>query len=301
MKTGWYLLTYHDISWEENIYMKGIGGTCPPDIFEDQVKEFSKNGELVSFEEGLKRCNENNINSPLFSFWFDDGFKGNRIYGKPILDKYNITAASAVCSRFVLKKELFWCAKLSYIFYKGYMPILKNELYPLGYKSNLLVKNFTLNNFSLEILSIIDNVYNEITTERERLSAFDLFDNTEGLKELKKAGWLITNHSAAHYPIGEERNINLFKNQYKESEEDLKELMEKGSDYLSLPFDRSITLRSPKIYQYFPELGNNKHIVFGGRRVNTPQNTPSKIIYRVAAQQVPGKDLIKFIKQEAFI
>lgn len=43
MKKGWYILNYHDISWEENILMRGVGGTVPTDIFYDHVKNLKNN------------------------------------------------------------------------------------------------------------------------------------------------------------------------------------------------------------------------------------------------------------------
>ena len=72
MKKGWYILLYHYIFWEENPYIRGIGGTCPPDMFRDHLAHLSRVGEFVSISEGLSRLTQGNITNRLFSFWFDD-------------------------------------------------------------------------------------------------------------------------------------------------------------------------------------------------------------------------------------
>ena len=41
---GWYILLYHDISWEETPFVRHIGGTCPPDVFRDHVSTCESSG-----------------------------------------------------------------------------------------------------------------------------------------------------------------------------------------------------------------------------------------------------------------
>src|SRR4051812_40209369 len=115
MKKAWYILNYHDISWEENAYMLGIGGSFSPDIFNEQVQTLKNSMRCVSVQEGFEAFRSNKISEPLLSFWFDDGFTGVRKYAYPILEENNIKAAIAINSRFMLHEELFWRCKLSYL------------------------------------------------------------------------------------------------------------------------------------------------------------------------------------------
>ena len=54
----WIILLYHNISWEDNIFTRGIGGTCSPDFFERQVNQVKNYGDLISVYEGLELCSE---------------------------------------------------------------------------------------------------------------------------------------------------------------------------------------------------------------------------------------------------
>ena len=49
---GWYIILYHDVSWEESPFVRHIGGTCPPDVFRDHVRACAGLGELVSIRDG---------------------------------------------------------------------------------------------------------------------------------------------------------------------------------------------------------------------------------------------------------
>ena len=115
MEKGWYILNYHDISWEENLFMRGIGGHFPPDIFRSHIEQLSLYGKLISVADGLKQYSSGVINETLISFWFDDGFAGVRKYAFPLLADYNVKGAVSINSKFLLRKEMFWRLKLSYL------------------------------------------------------------------------------------------------------------------------------------------------------------------------------------------
>ncbi len=55
MNPGWYILNYHDISWEESAYTRAIGGNLPPDIFRSHLDALSQNARLVSVPDGFER------------------------------------------------------------------------------------------------------------------------------------------------------------------------------------------------------------------------------------------------------
>ena len=33
LSPGWYVLLYHDVSWEENDFIRPYSVVCPPDVF----------------------------------------------------------------------------------------------------------------------------------------------------------------------------------------------------------------------------------------------------------------------------
>ncbi|MFC1511034.1 hypothetical protein ACFL5U_01445 [Candidatus Margulisiibacteriota bacterium] len=156
MKKGWYILLYHNVSWEENPYLNGLGLTCPPDIFRDHLKHLSRAGEFVSVSEGLSRLNSGMINKPIFSFWFDDGFTGVRQYALPLLEKYSVTGALSISSRFWNREELLWRSKLSYLNYIDGLKILRSRLRKYGHEKGLSIKKFTVDCFS-ELMKSIRN------------------------------------------------------------------------------------------------------------------------------------------------
>ena len=131
---AWHILSYHDISWEENCYLRSIGGTVPPDIFRSHVATCAQLGTLVSIEEGARRLLGDKIDGPLFSFWFDDGLIGVRKNALPILEDFGVAGAISVCSRFVFRKEFFWRFKLSYLNTVDGMRILRSHLRKHGYR-----------------------------------------------------------------------------------------------------------------------------------------------------------------------
>ena len=85
MNPGWYILNYHDISWEESAYTRAIGGNLPPDIFRSHLVALGQNARLVSIPDGFQRFRQGGIDEPLVSFWFDDGLTGVRKYALPLL------------------------------------------------------------------------------------------------------------------------------------------------------------------------------------------------------------------------
>src|SRR4029078_11513679 len=101
--------------------------------------------------------------------------------------------------------EMFWRFKLSYLHSIDAGRHLRARLRPLGYSMSVQVRNFTMDRFGPKLLSIIDTLYNEAVTAAMRDDAFRLFDTPDGLSELCRKGWIVVNHSDAHYPSGQAR------------------------------------------------------------------------------------------------
>lgn len=237
IKPGWYIFNYHNIDHKENPLTFHIGGTIKPDVFYNHLKRMSELGQLISVSEGWELfLNGQKIDKPLFSIWFDDGFRGIRTNALPICEQFGITAATSINSRFMLRQEMFWRCKLSTIIHFGYSPFLRESLEQEFSNVTENLKLWTLENFSTNVLNIIDQIYNKITSEDFRIKSFNIFDDTEGIEYLHKKGWLICNHTSAHYPIPIGENWSFMEEQFQECETALKEYLGKYSFWV-LPFD----------------------------------------------------------------
>lgn len=290
LKNGWYILNYHDINWEENLYISGIGGTFPPDIFREHLREFSKVANLVSIQDGFREYQKGSINEPLISLWFDDGFVGVRRYAMGIMSEFNLTGAISVNSRFTLRKELFWRLKLSFLSHIDGLRFLRSRLKAFGYQNQQNIKSFVMDNFSLEIVNIIDEVYQQFTRDIDREDAFRIFDTVEGLNILKDNGWEIANHSASHYPISEKSYIEHFVDEFMECEEFLNRDIDIQSRFWVLPFDRD-SVETDTLLEY---LDSSRYLVKVGDRVN--QKNGNRVLYRIEPPYLNGIEIVRYLK-----
>ena len=202
MRGGWYILNYHNVDWEDSILSRAIGGTVRPDVFRGHLRTLCRLGRFISVPEGQRILDAGGrIDEPLFSLWFDDGFAGVREHAFPICQELGIHGAVSVCSRFVLRTELFWRCKLSYLAHVDGIRLLRSRLRKEHPDLPLRVRAWTLDNFGPDVIAAIDEVYAQLTTEEFRRDAFRIFETSDGLRELASAGWTITNHAAAHHPL----------------------------------------------------------------------------------------------------
>jgi peptidoglycan/xylan/chitin deacetylase (PgdA/CDA1 family) len=275
------------------MFTLGIGGSFPPDIFRAHVEEANRIGKLTSISDGLKQHHSGNINDPLISFWFDDGFVGVRKYAFPVLDKYGVKGAISVCSKFLLREELFWRLKLSFISQTDGLRYLRSRLRKYGYTNDLSVKNYVMSSFSKDIVNEIDAVYHSLTTELDRVDAFRLFDDVEGIGTLYRNGWEIANHSASHYPVGENTGIQDFTQDYLECEEEISTHYGINTKCWVVPFSIDDFL-SDKLIEAFKTVNTEKRwLVFVGNKINIGSH---RAIYRISVPRLGGKELIKYLK-----
>lgn len=292
MRSAWYILLYHNVSWEENPYLRGLDVTVPPDLLRDHLTTLSRLGEVVSVADGLQRLSAGGFRRPTFSLWFDDGFVGVRRYAAPLLAEHGAPGALSICSRFVARTELFWRAKLSYLHYLDELRRLRSVL--KGSAEAGRAKDQALDHFSTTVLAALDQVYRELTSERERADAFRLFDTAEGLAELRAQGWLLVNHSAAHYPVGEAAGRALFASQFGECETDLRELFEGSSSCWVLPFDRE-RHRAPEVEDLMRQSGGGRYLGLVGNRCNSPASARARVVYRIGVPVCTGRDLARLL------
>jgi len=296
MKNAWYILNYHDISWEENDFLKGIGGSFPPDIFREHLTELSQHARLVSVQEGFTLYCSGNITEPLVSFWFDDGFTGVRKYAMPIMDSYGIFGAISIDSRFTLREEMFWRLKLSFIAQTDGLRFLRSKLKKHGYTLDKTVKGFVMDHFSLDIVDIIDSVYEMFVSKHVREDAFRLFDTMDGIQKLYQHGWEISNHTTSHYPVAEESHISYFKEDFDVCEQALQKHLNIETKFWVIPFDRQNT-RSERLKEVFYDSDDkNRYLVLVGNKSNQIHDPSDRIIHRIEPPYVDGKGLVRYLK-----
>lgn len=293
MKRGWYILNYHDISWEENAFVRGIGGSFPPDVFREHLDTLCQHARLVSIDEGLKHYREGTIDAPLVSFWFDDGFTGVRKYAKPLMDAHGVAGAISVNSRFALREEMFWRSKLSYLSQTDGLRFLRSRLKPLGYRAGESLKAFTMDRFSPEMIAAIDSVYNEMTDETMRDDAFRIFDTMEGLRSLQMSGWVIANHTSAHYPVSEAHYVHRFKAEFDECEAALRQHLGIETDHWVIPFDRDSLKLDALLKTFRAADEKTRHLVLVGDRYNAAYR--ERLIHRIEPPYLDGKALVRFL------
>ena len=296
LKTAWYIINYHDISWEESPFLRPYSVVTPPDLFYKHVQAITKLGELVSFQEGYNRTKCNSLQHPIFSITFDDGFRGVRKYGMPILNEFNSVGAISICSSFFLHDNIFWRGKLGWLHHKDADRQVRTRFSKYGFKLyEHSIKKFSLDNFSLGLIEEIDNLYREITHPVFQKDAFRIYDDVKGLKQLLDAGWDLLNHTANHFPVSEESALDLFKDEFLRCESEMREHLNYRSKFLVLPFDR-VSKRAKNTRSVFLEnFDESYNLVYVGNESNDFNNVSNREIYRIAAVNSPASDFMKYL------
>ncbi|MFC1511033.1 hypothetical protein ACFL5U_01440 [Candidatus Margulisiibacteriota bacterium] len=111
---------------------------------------------------------------------------------------------------------------------------------------------------------------------------------------MKERNWILANHTAAHFPVGEDRYINKFCNQFNECESKFKELLGEESKFWVLPFDR-VAHRSKDLVKTFKKGGAKRYLVLVGDKLNTQESLNQQIIRRIIAPFYTGQELIRYI------
>jgi Polysaccharide deacetylase len=145
-----------------------------------------------------------------------------------------------------------------------------------------------MDRFGPEVLSIINTLYDEAVPAVMRDDAFRLFETVDGLSELYRKGWIVANHSAAHYPIGEKHLHHMLMDQFGECARWIQDVTGSDSDYWVFPFDRNTDPAAITVIQNsYPE----KIIVHVGDVVNLPLSSGKRILYRINAPANDGEQL----------
>ena len=232
----------------------------------------------------------------MVSFWFDDGFSGVRKYAKPIMDAYGIAGAISIDSKFTLREEMFWRLKLSFIAQTDGLRFLRSKLKKHGYTLDKTVKGFVMDHFSLEIVALINAVYEAFVSPHVKEDAFRLFDSMEGIQTLQQESWEISNHTTSHYPVAEESHIAHFKEDFTVCEEALKKYLNLETKFWVIPFDRQAT-RSARLEEVFYKSDDkNRYLALVGDKSNQVHDPSHRILHRIEPPYVDGKGLVRYLK-----
>jgi peptidoglycan/xylan/chitin deacetylase (PgdA/CDA1 family) len=273
LERGWHVINYHNIDWEDSFHLRAISGTVRPDIFRKHLEWFQAHSDLISISEGLERLQSGEpFTRPCVSLWFDDGYRSVRRNALPICREFGMTAAVAINSRFALRTEMYWMAKLSYLACTDGLRFLRSRLRREYDDVPLRIRTWTKSNFSERMNQIVDEVYCRFTTPAMRADAFRLFDDAEGIAELVRSGWLIANHSAAHYPLTKNFTYEAVAKDLAECEGLVKQLNPHNRHFV-VPFDYIDPMHVDKVAEKFS-------IVHVRDRVNTIESFASGRIYR---------------------
>lgn len=299
MRKGLYILNYHNISWEDHQLTKGIGGIFSPDVFWDHLDTLNNHFKLVSVETGLQNLASGRIQEPQMALWFDDGQPGARKEALPAMETFGIKGAMSVNSRFMLRQEFHWRFKLSFLAQVDGLRFLRSELRKLKVDVLKPIKEVSIDQFSLDVLAAIDRVFNKFATDVLQDDMYRLFEDVEGIRQLADAGWMITNHSAGHYPVSEDVYIDGFHDQFMECEEALQAHLGILSDYWVLPFDRK-EYRSNRLIETFHAsrklTQRDLKLVMVGNKVNMRPEA-DHTIHRITVPLERGKGLIKYLSR----
>ncbi len=293
MHKAWYIISYHNIDWGQNVLSNRIGGTITPIEFRNALDVFHENFEILSPSDAMNKTLEGQLKNPVLSIWFDDGLLGVKKYSLEILEKYNIKPGYSICSNFLLRQDMFWRFKLSYIINTKGVHFLYDRMKKYEYNGRSSLRKFTIDHFSLEMVSFIDDLYKSCCSKEELISHYNIYETIEGVKHLIDKGWEIANHSASHYPIGEDIAISYFKEEFLECERKINDLFGIRTKYWVLPFDRQ-NMRSDKINKMFTSIeNNNRYLVYVGNKYNQQINNS---IYRIGLPYTRKEDIYSFLK-----
>lgn len=283
---GWYIIGFHDVSWEANPYLSGLGLTATPDDFARLVSILSRSTKLIDVAAGFERWKSGALDKAYVSFWFDDAYAGVRRYAAPTLAQAGIGAALSVNSRFVDRTEMFWRAKLSYLSQCDGLRFLRSRLRAHGFQSGQPLRHATMDLFTPAIVEEIDAVYRRFTNEDDRRDAFRIFDTWTGVRALRERGWTIANHGAAHYPVMESSALTLMAEEFGECESAFEREMGSPSEFWVAPFDRGAK-RDPAYVTTFESCAGGRSLVLVGNKANKMYEQ-GKPIFRIGPPADPA-------------
>ena len=140
-------------------------------------------------------------------------------------------------------------------------------------------------------------VYSTYLNAEQKRAAFSIFDKVDGIKFLKSQSWIIANHSASHFPVAEDSEVNSFINEFQKCENELRKYIDIELEFWVLPFDRKEKRSDLLQGTYNLIKKQNKIIVMVGDRGNFNNDHNKKIIHRIFAPHVGKQNYLKELRR----
>ncbi len=291
----WFILNYHEVSWEENVFLRPIGGTMPPDLFEEHVRHLGRLADVVTPEEGARMMSAGRIRRPLVTFWFDDGLAGVRRYALPILRGLGHRAAVSVNSALSLRRETFWRFELAYLSSVNALPAFRRRLAEISPRPapRALLRDWTLRNFSMDLRERLHESFRSSADAEVTRRCMGMYDDFAGFKALCDEGWTIANHTARHFPVSAPGQLGMFAREFLECSGHVGEALGSEPRHWVLPFDY---LCDPGLDSAFDSLNPARSLVMVrvGNRSNRPGQRPDRL-WRITAPAVRGPQLARLM------
>jgi peptidoglycan/xylan/chitin deacetylase (PgdA/CDA1 family) len=292
----WYCFLYHGVSFGEDLSLKGIGGTITPYLFEQHVSLLSEFGDIVTPTRAMELMENNsssNDRKRIVSIVFDDGFKSVYSNAYPILKAASVPCGIGVCSDFYMRRDILYRMKLSYIHFNDGDKYLRSRLSKLLDKKIESLKAVTINTYSTDIINIINDMYDDISTAEERILHKKQFCSIDDLLELQAEGWDIINHTKSHYPITNDITKDFVYEQFLSHQRDMYDDFGGISNIWNIPFGNYNNKFLDIYHKYFK---NDGTLMFCDNKVNDISSVQRNQIYRFVAPIVSYGKMKKYLR-----
>lgn len=297
LEPGLYVMCYHDVRWAEPEHLRGLGICLGPDRFLEHLNLYTDLGEIVTLDRGLEMLGDGGIRSPLFALTFDDGYRGVLDHAAPAMARFGAQGLLAINHGFLGGASVFWRAQLCWIRNRGALDKLAERLFDHGYRSGS-VRDFTMDEFSEEVLGLIDEVYLTCDgPDRERDLALLHLTGAE-VVGLRDTGWEIANHSTRHLPLLEPTASHAIEIEFETCESQLQTLLGAGTSRWVAPFDRPLNRSADAVTAFRRAAGSRSVVLVDDRRTQAPDRADN-VIYRVFAPAGGNTELSRRLRRAA--
>jgi len=98
-----------------------------PDHFEEQLLVLRRKFKVIPLQELVRQLHRRSVQRGSVCITFDDGYRDNFLYAKPILERYQCPATFFIATGYVDREQLFWWDELQHILLDS--PVLPEETY----------------------------------------------------------------------------------------------------------------------------------------------------------------------------
>ena len=152
---GLYSFNYHRIGDPDNSSFDPNVFSCDVESFEQQIKFFKTEFDVVTAKEVIDLVNNNKACSGKFALiTFDDGYLDNYTLAYPILKQYNCSATMFIATDFINQTIVPWWDEVAWLIKNNDLNILDNIVWKKPNNISQLSKQniIKLSSFNKEIL-----------------------------------------------------------------------------------------------------------------------------------------------------